>query len=147
MLVSQGKLEEAGPLYKRSLDIRESVLGPGHPAVAASLNDLAGLLKAQVTTIRQFEESSCRTRLCWCAVLSTMGGVVESGTICVEYLFRCPVDVLDNQAGSMQGTEWGIPSVHGVLWIYLYSCFVVNDESGNVGSAHRSRWRSRRIIW
>ncbi len=59
----QGKLEEAGPLYKRSLDIYERVLGPGHPDVAISLNNLAGLLVDQVRANRQLEESLCSARL------------------------------------------------------------------------------------
>ncbi len=38
----QGHYAEAEPLYKRSLAIREKALGPEHPAVATSLNNLAG---------------------------------------------------------------------------------------------------------
>ncbi len=56
-MASQGKLEEAGPLFKRSLGIRERVLGPDHPDVATSLNNLAGLLKEQVRAMLQCEES------------------------------------------------------------------------------------------
>ena len=33
--------------YKRSLAIREKSLGPNHPAVATSLNNLARLYRAQ----------------------------------------------------------------------------------------------------
>jgi tetratricopeptide (TPR) repeat protein len=44
---AQGKYEEALPLYKRALAIREKVLGPGHPDVALSLNNLALLYYAQ----------------------------------------------------------------------------------------------------
>ncbi len=40
-----GKLGE--PLYKRSLAIREKALGPEHPHVAVSLNNLALLYQAQ----------------------------------------------------------------------------------------------------
>jgi len=36
------------PLHERSLKIREKVLGPDHPDVAASLNELGLLLCAQV---------------------------------------------------------------------------------------------------
>ncbi len=43
----QGRYAEAEPLYKRSLAIREKVLGPEHPGVAQSLNNLAALYKAQ----------------------------------------------------------------------------------------------------
>ena len=45
---SQGKYDYAEPLYERSLAIREKALGPEHPDVAQSLNNLAGLLRAQV---------------------------------------------------------------------------------------------------
>ena len=37
----QGKYVEAEPLYKRALVIREKALGPNHPDVAQSLNNLA----------------------------------------------------------------------------------------------------------
>lgn len=51
LVASQGKLEEAGPLYTRSLIIRESVLGLDHPSVATSLNNRAGWLQATVRCI------------------------------------------------------------------------------------------------
>jgi tetratricopeptide (TPR) repeat protein len=44
---AQGRYAEAEPLYKRSLAIRETALGPGHPDVATSLNNLADLYRAQ----------------------------------------------------------------------------------------------------
>ena len=34
---------QAEPLYRRALEIRERALGPDHPDVVASLNNLAGL--------------------------------------------------------------------------------------------------------
>ncbi len=43
----QGQYAEAEPLYKRSLAIREKALGPQHPHVATSLNNLADLYRAQ----------------------------------------------------------------------------------------------------
>jgi tetratricopeptide (TPR) repeat protein len=43
----QGNYEAAEPLYRRSLAIREQVLGPDHPATAASLNNLAELYRSQ----------------------------------------------------------------------------------------------------
>jgi tetratricopeptide (TPR) repeat protein len=43
----QGKYSEAEPLLKRSLVIREKVLGPDHPDVAISLNNLANLYSDQ----------------------------------------------------------------------------------------------------
>ncbi len=47
-------------------------------------------------------------------------------------LFRCRVDVSNNQARPQQGNECGIPSVDGVPWISLYSWFVVNDGGGKL---------------
>ncbi len=38
---TQGQYAQAEPLHKRSLAIREKALGPDHPSVAASLNNLA----------------------------------------------------------------------------------------------------------
>ena len=59
LLVMQGKYEEAGPLYDRSLAIREKVYGPDHPAVATALNNRAALLQKQVRATRIFEEHYC----------------------------------------------------------------------------------------
>ncbi|MCH6545313.1 MAG: tetratricopeptide repeat protein, partial [Deltaproteobacteria bacterium] len=42
-----GKYAEAEPLFKRSIAIREKVLGQFHPELAQSLNNLAGLYQAQ----------------------------------------------------------------------------------------------------
>lgn len=47
LLVAQGDFAEAELLYKRSLTIRETVLGPDHPDVASSLNTWAVLLTKQ----------------------------------------------------------------------------------------------------
>ena len=46
--MNQGKYDDAEPLYKRALAIREKTLGLRHPHVAGSLNNLAGLLASQV---------------------------------------------------------------------------------------------------
>jgi tetratricopeptide (TPR) repeat protein len=43
---SQGKYDEAEPLYIRSLAIREKALGPEHPDIAGSLNNLAELYRS-----------------------------------------------------------------------------------------------------
>ena len=45
----QGRYSDAEPLYQRSLEIRKKSLGEDHPDVAGSLNNLAGLLEAQVS--------------------------------------------------------------------------------------------------
>lgn len=47
----QGKYDEAGAMYERSLAIREKTLRPDHPDVAESLNNQAVLLNNQVRTI------------------------------------------------------------------------------------------------
>ncbi|RFP55500.1 MAG: tetratricopeptide repeat protein, partial [Limnothrix sp. CACIAM 69d] len=44
---SQGRYEAAEPLLRRSLEIRERVLGADHPATATSLNNLAELYRSQ----------------------------------------------------------------------------------------------------
>ena len=44
---SQGKYDEAVPLYKESLAIWKKVFGDEHPKVAIALNNFASLLKAQ----------------------------------------------------------------------------------------------------
>ncbi len=44
---TQGKYEQAEPLYQRALAIREQQVGPQHPDTASSLNNLAGLYANQ----------------------------------------------------------------------------------------------------
>ena len=44
---TQGLYADAEPLYKRSLAIRDKALGPDHPDVADSINNLAELYRAQ----------------------------------------------------------------------------------------------------
>jgi len=46
-LYSEGKFQEAFPLVEQTLALREKALGPRHPDVAKSLNNLAGLYQAQ----------------------------------------------------------------------------------------------------
>src|SRR5262245_2253737 len=46
-LYRQGKYAEAEQLYKSSLTIREATLGPDHPEVGTTLNNLAALYRAQ----------------------------------------------------------------------------------------------------
>jgi tetratricopeptide (TPR) repeat protein len=47
LLLDQGDLVGARPLYQRALTIREKVCGPEHPDTAMSLNNLALVLKEQ----------------------------------------------------------------------------------------------------
>ncbi|MEL7036073.1 MAG: CHAT domain-containing tetratricopeptide repeat protein, partial [Cyanobacteria bacterium J06592_8] len=44
---SQGRYEEAEPLYKQALEMNQKLLGPEHPDVAISLNNLALLYYSQ----------------------------------------------------------------------------------------------------
>ena len=47
-LANQAKYDDAEPLFKRALAIREETLDSRHPGVATSLNNLAVLLQSQV---------------------------------------------------------------------------------------------------
>ena len=60
----QGSYGEATPKYRRSLAIREKVLGPDHPNVAISLNNLAGLLDIQVR-VGPWEVSDAPLLMVW----------------------------------------------------------------------------------
>lgn len=46
---SQGKYDEAKPLYERAIDIGCKTLGPDHPDLATWLENFACLLSAQVS--------------------------------------------------------------------------------------------------
>ena len=48
--VAQGRYEEAEPLFRRTLTIRERALEPQHSDVGATLNALAELYRAQGQT-------------------------------------------------------------------------------------------------
>ena len=48
MAVPQGDFDGAKPHFERTIEIFEKSLGPDHPNVATALNNLAGLLRAQV---------------------------------------------------------------------------------------------------
>ena len=60
--MSQGKLDEATPLYKESLAIRKKVFGEEHPDVAGNLNNIAILMYKQ----KKFSEA----KLCMKQALS-----------------------------------------------------------------------------
>ena len=62
LVVFQGRLDEAGPLFERSLAILEKVLGPDHPDVAMALNNRATLLQDQVTAVMGVQDISCGAR-------------------------------------------------------------------------------------
>ncbi|CAN0537098.1 unnamed protein product, partial [Scytosiphon promiscuus] len=44
----QRKYAEAQPLLVRALEINEKAVGPDHPRTAATISNLASLLRAQV---------------------------------------------------------------------------------------------------
>lgn len=50
----QGKYGEAEPLFRRSLVMQERALGPEHPGVAATLNNLASLLVKEARVSEHF---------------------------------------------------------------------------------------------
>lgn len=64
---TQGKYAEAEPLYEKCQVIQEKALGPEHPELAATLNNRAGVLEAQVRADRGFSYSCRRIRelVCW----------------------------------------------------------------------------------
>ena len=47
--IFQGKFEQAFPLYKQAVDIREKTFGSYHPSVATALVNLAVLYSQQVS--------------------------------------------------------------------------------------------------
>lgn len=55
----QGKHEEAEPLLRRSLAIREKALGPDHPNFAIALNNKAKSLENQVRAARKLKTNTC----------------------------------------------------------------------------------------
>jgi hypothetical protein len=61
-LRQQGKYTEAVPIAKEALDIREKSLGPDHPDVATSLNNLGELYRAKAGMRRPNRSSSARWR-------------------------------------------------------------------------------------
>lgn len=56
LLLSLGKLDEAEPLYRKAVEIGETVLGPDHPDLATWLNNLVNTCSAG------YEENASDTR-------------------------------------------------------------------------------------
>jgi tetratricopeptide (TPR) repeat protein len=44
---AKGEYDRALPLYEEALEMKRAALPPGHPSIATSLNNLAGLYKAK----------------------------------------------------------------------------------------------------
>lgn len=66
----QARYDQAGPLYKRALAIREKSLGRDHPDMAEPLNNRAVFLHDQVRAFRIFQEIPCGARLHYRVVLA-----------------------------------------------------------------------------
>ena len=49
LLATQGKHDEADPLYLEAIEIVEEALGPEHPSLAILLSNRAELLESQVS--------------------------------------------------------------------------------------------------
>ena len=64
ILQTQGHYAQAEPLYKRSLNILESTLGPDHPQVILSLDNLASLYRAtnRIKMAEMLEQRAKRNR-------------------------------------------------------------------------------------
>jgi tetratricopeptide (TPR) repeat protein len=50
MYMHQGRYAEAEPLYRRTLSIYEKALGPDHPDLGTTLNNLAGCIERKAAT-------------------------------------------------------------------------------------------------
>ena len=59
---TQGRYADAEPLYKRALAIREKALGPDHPDVATSLNNLASFTAIKAAMPTPSRSTSARWR-------------------------------------------------------------------------------------
>jgi tetratricopeptide (TPR) repeat protein len=56
---SQGQYAQAEPLYKRSLAIREKLLGTNHPDIAENLKNMAALYR-KTGRVQEAEEFDAR---------------------------------------------------------------------------------------
>lgn len=62
---AQGRYAEAVPMYKRALAICGKALGPDHPDVTQSLNNLAGVYEVH-GRLRAFNlDEGLRVQRCW----------------------------------------------------------------------------------
>lgn len=50
--------DEADVLYRRSIDVTNAALGPGHPDLAARLNNWAMLLHEEVSVVARWADES-----------------------------------------------------------------------------------------
>jgi tetratricopeptide (TPR) repeat protein len=66
---TQGEYQEAEPVYRKGLEIRQRMLGEEHPDTATSYNNVAMNLNAQ----GKYEEAEPVFRLAYEILLSTLG--------------------------------------------------------------------------
>jgi tetratricopeptide (TPR) repeat protein len=81
-LDKQGRYEEAEPLYKQALGIRERVLGPDHPDTAGSLNNLALLYNNQ----GRYEEAEPLYKRALEILIKTLGKEHPNTQTCLKNL-------------------------------------------------------------
>ena len=86
----QGKYADAEAVYRRSLDVRERVLGRDHPDVATVLNNLAKVLQ-ELGKDQQLSVSEARARA---RVGATVGAATE-----IESMYRRALAIQDKALG------------------------------------------------
>jgi CHAT domain-containing protein/Tfp pilus assembly protein PilF len=91
VLTLQGKHGDAEKLYRRSLAVREKVLGPEHPDVATNLNNLAKVLQ-ELGKDAQLTMSEARAR--------ARGGSVIGAQTEVEGLYRRALSIQTRALGT-----------------------------------------------
>jgi hypothetical protein len=72
---TQGHYAAAEPLYERSLAIKEKALGPDHPDVATSLNNLATLGSLRRQSERRSTSCNPSRKLIQCVAISWSANV------------------------------------------------------------------------
>jgi len=76
----QGKYDEAEPLYREALAIDKKIYGDEHPEVATDLNNLALLLKSQVSQGSLFVfplPNAVFVNICWPMFLHALKGKTD----------------------------------------------------------------------
>ena len=95
LLESQGKYEEAEPLYRRALKIYEKALGPDHPSVATTLNNLATLYKSQ----GKYEEAEPLYRRALKIIKEKLGENHPNYRTCMMNFLSMDLKTISNAAG------------------------------------------------
>ena len=151
VFASQGKFEEAEELYRRSLDIREKALGPDHPKVATSLNNLAECLKGQVRTAGQLSKHYAVPDKCFRSRSPTWECRREPPGFSREHLTWCPINGLKTQAGLTYAQVRALRSLL-CCCVKMTLCVVYSQTGLSGGSESRCnvtrslRWQ-RVAVW